>query len=62
MIEDYNIYDTTIIGENPTSLIETEQKTSDLKFIDGKLYQKVLIINYGDIIIQEERWDIIEGQ
>jgi hypothetical protein len=62
MKEEDNIYDTIIIGEDISSFIETEQKTNDLKFIDGKLYQKVNLINYGDIVSIEERWDLIEGQ
>lgn len=61
-MEDDNIYETIIIGENGSEFIWHEQKTNELKFIDGKLYQKVNIISYGDIISIEERWDIIEGQ
>ena len=62
MREDENIYDTIVIGEDAGEFIIGEQKTNELKFIDGKLYQKIQIINYGDIISIEERWDLIEGQ
>ncbi len=62
MDEEDNIYDTIIIGEDAGEFITGEQKTNELKFIDGKLYQKIQIINYGDIISIEDRWDLIEGQ
>jgi hypothetical protein len=62
MDEEDNIYDTIIISDDVSNFLNTEQKTTELKFIDGKLYQKVLIINYGIVITQEERWDEIEGQ
>jgi hypothetical protein len=62
MDEEDNIYDTIIIGENAGQFMSGEQKTTELKFIDGKLYQKINIITYGDIISIEERWDLVEGQ
>lgn len=61
-MEEDNIYETIIIGENGSEFMPDEQKTNELKFIDGKLYQKVNIITYGDVISIEERWDIVEGQ
>lgn len=62
-MEEDNIYDSDIIiTEDASQFITAEQKTTELKFIDGKLYQKTNIINYGDIISIEERWDLVEGQ
>ena len=62
MEEDAHIYDTIILGEDASQFITNEQKTNELKFVDGKLYQKVLTINWGDVITQDERWDLVEGQ
>jgi hypothetical protein len=61
-MEEDNIYDTIIIGEDVSQFITSEQKTTELKFIDGKLYQKTHIIDYGDVISIEDRWDLVEGQ
>jgi adenylate kinase len=62
MEEEDHLYDTIIIGEDITEFMSGEQKTTELKFIDGKLYQKVQVINYGNVISIEDRWDLVEGQ
>jgi len=61
-MEEDNIYDTITISEDVSGFLSSEQKTNELKFIDGKLHQKIITITYGDMIIQEERWDLVEGQ
>lgn len=46
-----------------TYIMQQEQKTGDLKFIDGKLYQKVLVTRYVDtLFVKVEEWKEVEGQ
>lgn len=62
---DTSIYDDTIIGENPSSFMTSEQPTMELKFINEKLHQKILITNYsaaGTENFVTEEWREIEGQ
>jgi hypothetical protein len=63
MEDEDHIYDTIIISENAGQFIDGPQKTNELKFMGGKLYQKVITINYGtEIITQDEHWELVEGQ
>ena len=46
-----------------TYIMQQEQKTGDLKFIDGKLHQKVLVTRYIDTLyVKVEEWKEVEGQ
>jgi hypothetical protein len=53
--------DTITIAEDCSSFLVAEQKTTELKFFSGKLYQKILITDYSNGY-QTHRWDEIEGQ
>jgi hypothetical protein len=47
----------------PSYIMMQERKTGDLKFINGKLYQKVLVTRYVDtLFVKVEEWKEVEGQ
>jgi hypothetical protein len=56
-----NIYDSIIVAEDISSHLMSEQKTTELKFISGKLHQKVFITDYSNGYVSH-RWDEVEGQ
>ena len=62
-MEEYNIYDgDIIITDDAGEFILGEQKTNELRFINGKLYQKIITTNFNSEITTDERWELIEGQ
>jgi hypothetical protein len=62
-MEHDNIYDgDIIITDDAGQFILGEQKTNELRFINGKLYQKIITTNFNSNILIEERWELIEGQ
>lgn len=63
MEEEYNIYDgDIIISDGAAEFILGEQKTNELRFINGRLYQKIITTNYNESISVDERWELVEGQ
>ena len=63
MEDEYNIYDgDIIISDDAGEFILGEQKTNELRFINGRLYQKIITNNYHNEVTIDERWELVEGQ
>lgn len=58
-------YDKIMTDGMSPYIVDQEEKTSALRFFDGKLQQKVVIIRYDNIsctFIRVQEWREVEGQ